>query len=165
MCRPQQLVPTLFASCLLACSLGGCGGGSSGSSAVNTAYVLKNTGQGVASTTPILTARDQLAYLASEASSGSGGTNFNGDSDTTDAIPVRVNTVTNSTANLKVAVTKTLPASQTLAMVNGTLFMVVEEAEDERDWNGDLDMLDFVILTQRPNGSLKFLDEIVTSPF
>lgn len=109
---------------------------------INTVFELKNTKDGVPGTTPLLADGNLLAYLASEASTGKGGTDLNGDGDTIDAVAVRVNTLSNNRHNLGVA-------TQSMAFLNRTLFLVVSEdatVGDNKDWNGDADKDDTVLL-------------------
>jgi hypothetical protein len=100
-------------------------------------FVLKNTPDGVAASTPLLADGFLLAYLASEGSSG--GTDLNGDGDKIDAIAIRVNTSSGSRHQLGVA-------CKAMAFLNRTLFLVVSESADGKDWNGDTDSVDTVLL-------------------
>ena len=132
----RVLLPTLLA-------LAACAGSSSDSEDDDESFVVKTTKQGVASTTPIHLAGKWLAYLASEASTGAGGTDFNGDLDTSDAIAIRVNTKNGKQTPLNVAV-------ESMAFVGPVLFMAVNEADDGFDWSGDTVLDDRVLLYNEP---------------
>ncbi|QDV06537.1 hypothetical protein Poly30_20470 [Planctomycetes bacterium Poly30] len=119
------------------------------------AFVVRSTGHAAASsTTPLLGDGPWLAYRISEASQGAGGTDFNEDGDTLDSIAVRVNTATQSREILDVA-------ADALHLVRRTMFMVVSESADGRDWNADTDMTDRVLLYLTPNATEPvFLDTV-----
>ncbi|MEZ6017452.1 MAG: hypothetical protein R3F49_20225 [Planctomycetota bacterium] len=102
-------------------------------------FILRATNHAVAASTPIVGDGDLMAYLADEATTGPGGTDLNTDGDTLDSVVVRVDTASGATRVLAV------DADQ-LVSLNGTLLMVVRESTDSRDWNGDLDQLDTVLL-------------------
>lgn len=107
------------------------------------AFVLRSTGLAVAPTgaAPIGDG-DFLAFLVSEDSQGTGGTNYNeanGDLDRFDDIAVRINTANRTTNILNVA-------AEQIAFSRRTLLLVVEEADDSKNWNGDADTLDRVLL-------------------
>ena len=103
-------------------------------------FVMRNASHSVAATTPMISDGSFMAYLASESTTGPGGTDLNGDSDVLDSVAVVVNSSTNSTR-----VTST--AARRIEFVNGTLLLEVLESADGRDWNGDLDMTDVVLLS------------------
>jgi len=128
---------------LLLAAITGCGAADDESDAMP--FVLRHTSHSVAASTPLLADGDLLAYLADEATTGPGGTDFNGDGDTADSVAIRVNTQTRAVANLGVA-------TETLAWVNGTLFLEVLEAQDGVDWNNDMDMADRVLLVRTAAG-------------
>ncbi|MEM8709564.1 MAG: hypothetical protein AAGG01_01315 [Planctomycetota bacterium] len=119
------------------------------------AFVVRNTRHAAASGgTPLLGDGPWLAYLLSEAGQGATGNDFNEDGDTLDSIAVRVNTNTRVREVLDVAAEKLLIARR-------TLFMVVDEAADDTDWNGDMDSVDRVLLYQTPTSSSPvFLDTL-----
>lgn len=159
-------LPTLVSvTTLSSCSSGGGGGGGIG------VFVVQNTTHGVATNTPVLVNERFLAYLASEGSTGAGGTDMNGDTDILDSIVVVVNMVTGVTTNLGVAVASGLVAADTLAWTDtnvtstSLLYMVVSEADDMTDWNGDLDMTDRVLLSWTSGtGAPVFVDEVSAGP-
>ena len=105
-------------------------------------YVLVTPPHSVAPSSKILTSGRWLVYLADEATYA-GGTDMNGDADVIDSIAVRVDVYTNQRTELDTAV-------QDMALVNGTLFLVVLEASDGFDWNADSDTDDRVLLYQTP---------------
>ena len=102
-------------------------------------FMLANTVHSVAASTPLAGRGDLLAYLADEASQGPTGTDLNGDGDLVDSVAVRLDTRSGDVRVLGVD-------TDTLAWANGTLLLEVNEATDGRDWNGDLDELDTVLL-------------------
>lgn len=75
-----------------------------------------------------------LTYLASELETGAGGTDYNADGDVNDQIAFLINMVGRTTAGLQTA-------AKDVALISGQLFLVVDEAEDEVDWNNDGDGL------------------------
>jgi hypothetical protein len=120
---------------LLGAVLAGC----SAQSNTSDAFVIHNTTVGAAGTTHMAITGHNLAFLASEGSSGPAGTDFNGDGDMIDSIAVAVQMAAHTQYNLGVAATD-------LAWVGNDLYLVVNEALDGRDWNNDLDMNDIVLL-------------------
>ncbi len=110
-------------------------------------YTLRTPPHPVAPTSKLLTSGKWLVYLASEANYTPAGTDMNGDGDVIDEIAVRIDVFTNKRKELDTAV-------QDMALVNGTLFLVVLEASDGRDWNADGDTSDRVIVYQTPAETL-----------
>jgi hypothetical protein len=98
-----------------------------------------STRQAVTGTTPIDVRERWLAYLADELTTGPGGSDFNGDTDTIDQIAVLVNMVAEHTARLDVA-------AQEVAVIGKHLYLVTDESADDDDWNNDGDELDLVLL-------------------
>jgi len=153
---------------LSSCSSGGGGGGGVAF------FVLQNTTHAVATNTPVLVSERYLVYLASEGSTGAGGTNMNamnGDMDIVDSIVVVVNMVTGVTTNLGVAVAPTVMAANTVAWTDtgaastSLLYMVVSEVDDNKDWNGDMDMGDLVLLYWVPGTTDPvYVDELAAAP-
>lgn len=117
-----------FLSTLFVAVLAGC---SAKSSATDT-FVVHNTSVAVAGTTRIVTSGRNLAFLASEGSTGAGGTDFNADGDKIDTIAVAVEMAAHREHNLAVA-------ALDLAWIGNELYLVVDEALDGHDWNGNLD--------------------------
>ncbi len=123
------------------------------------AFVVRSTSHAAASRgTPLLGDGPWLAYLLSEAAQGAGGgTDFNEDGDMLDSIAVRVNTSTRAREVLDVA-------AQSLHLVRRTMFMVVDEAQDNVDWNMDMDTTDRVLLYLTPNSTTPvYLDDLAGS--
>ncbi len=158
-CPPPSRPTTSRSSLLgaaLACTLAvGC----SSEEEPSQAFVVRSTEHAAASNTePLRADNDWLAYRLSEAGQGAGaGTDFNGDGDTLDSIAVRHNTSTRISEVLNVAAIE-------VTFVNETLFILVDEAQDGRDWNLDTDLTDRVLLfhavgTPDP----VFYDEVPTS--
>ena len=110
-------------------------------------YALRTPPHPVAPTSKILTKGKWLVYLASEANYTPTGTDMNGDGDVIDEVAVRVDTFSNKRTELDTAV-------QDMALVNGTLFLVVLEASDGRDWTADGDTADRVLVYQTPSAAL-----------
>lgn len=120
-------------------------------------FVLRATTHAVAGGTPLAGDGDLLAYLADEATTGPGGTDLNADGDMLDSVAIRVDTK-------NVATRSTGVAARSLAFLNGTLLLEVLEANDGRDWNGDLDQTDLVLLTYRTGLTLpEFYAELATT--
>jgi hypothetical protein len=137
--RPQQLAPiwTIFALSALFSACSGGGGGDSD------AFVVRNTSVGVGGSTPIVTSGRYGAFLASEGTSGAGGTDFNGDGDTSDAIAVAIDMNGAQEFILDVAATD-------LVWAGSELYLRVSEAANApsatADWNADTDTTDIVLL-------------------
>lgn len=129
-----------------------CSSGSSSSSS----FTIRSTQQSVAASTTVVIAGRNLAYLADEATTGAGGTDFNGDGDKIDSIAVAVDMGTHVETVLNVA-------AQRLAWIGSELYLVVDEADDEVDWNTDLDTTDLVLLHWNATTPLEFVDEIGSS--
>lgn len=123
--------------------LAACGSSSSDSGDPDGTFVVRTTSQGVASSTPLVIDDHWLAYLADESTTGAGGTDFNGDTDKIDQVPVRVNTASGAQTVLGVA-------TEAIAFANRTLFLVVSEVDDGTIWNGDAALDDDVLLYHKP---------------
>lgn len=152
--RPKRHLPlSLFSVLLGATALSvSCSGDENNEN--EDAFVVRSTGQAIASGgSELIGDGDWLAYRVSEAGQGAAGTDFNGDGDTSDGVAVRVNTSSGALTNLGVA-------ALDLAFARRTMFLLVDEAQDSEDWNGDLDMTDTVILYATPSASTPtFLEE------
>jgi len=132
-----------------ACSVGG--GGSS-------SFVIRRSKVSVAAGTPVAISGRYLAFLADEATTGAGGTDMNGDTDKIDSIAVLVDMSAAVETKLNVAATS-------LAWAGSELYMVVDEALDGRDWNGDTDTTDLVLLhvsALTPSQTPDFVDRVAT---
>ncbi len=127
----------VLATPLLSLSIAGCSGSSGGGGGGAATFVVKSTVDGVAASTPLIADGALLAYLTSEASTA--GNDMNGDGDTIDSIAVRVNTASGTRRQLQVA-------TREIAFLNRTLFLVVDESADGKNWNGDGDTNDTVLL-------------------
>lgn len=147
----QPTLRRLAIASLTLLPLAACGGGGSDSSS---AFVVRTSDVSVAGTTPLVLAGKNLFFLASEATSGAGGTDFNGDGDKIDAIAVAVDTLANTEDVLDVAALDGDWASN-------ELYLTVSEAADGRDWNGDTDQTDTVLLHWSKTANvLTFVDEL-----
>ena len=126
------------------------------------AFMIRRSHVSVASTTPIVISGKYLAFLADEATTGPSGTDMNGDGDKLDSIAVVINMTSAVETKLDVAATA-------LAWIDDELYLVVDEALDGRDWNGDGTRNDLVLLhisatrltaTPPPITAFDFVDRI-----
>jgi hypothetical protein len=111
-----------------------------------------------AAASPIVVGGKLTVYLASEALSGAGGTNFNaanGDVDMGDDCAVVVDMTTAVETDLNVA---TIAAS----IIGTDVYLIVSEAADNKDWNLDADMADTVLLHYSSLLPLAYVDDIAT---
>jgi hypothetical protein len=111
----------------LACglALAACSGSSSSSSEpVQSLFSARPTTVGC---TPLLASGGLFAYLADESTCGPGGTDFNGNGQVTDTIPIVVEPATQTEYNLQVAAIE-------IAWAGQNLYLVVDELEDGRNW-------------------------------
>lgn len=83
------------------------------------------------------------AFLADEATSGSGGMDLNGDGDMIDGVVQQLNLQTGVEVNVGVA-------TRDFRWLGDRLYLVVEEASDGVDWDGDTMMDDRVLLEHDP---------------
>jgi hypothetical protein len=136
--------------CLSACSSGG---GDDDAS-----FVIRTANESVAASTQVAISGRNIAFLAEEATSGPGGTDFNGDGDQLDAIAVALVASSDGENVLNVAANR-------LAWIGNELYLVVDEAKDEVDWNADLDETDLVLLhwNAATPATLDFVDEVTTT--
>lgn len=88
---------------------------------------VENTGDAVSPANPLRCDGVWLAYLASEQGNSE---DLNLDEDTDDQVAILVNTSSGERTNLGVA-------CESMAFLNETLFLVVSEAGDGRDWDVD----------------------------
>lgn len=123
---PRTLALVLGLATLVGCSnildFGG-GGGGGGSTP-------RTTRQGVASDTPILIRDRWLVFLASEATSGLVGTDFNEDGDFGDSIATVVDMLSARENVLDMA-------AQEFAILGDQIFFATDEDVDDRDWDLD----------------------------
>ncbi|HUR27507.1 MAG TPA: hypothetical protein VM509_04920, partial [Planctomycetota bacterium] len=111
------------AATLPSCNGGGDGGVSN--------FAPAPTRRASAAAAPLVVSGKLVVYLANEATSGVGGTNFNvanGDADTNDDCAVVVDMTTAVETELNVA---TIAAS----IVGNDVYLVVSEAADSKDWS------------------------------
>ncbi len=135
-------------------TLTACGGG--GDDKIDY-FALRTPPHSVAPASKILTSGKWLVYLASEANHTPSGTDMNGDGDLIDDVAVRIDTFTNKRTELNTAV-------EDMALLNGTLLLVVSESKDGKDWNTDGDSGDRVLLYLRPADTTpKFLRNLDTT--
>jgi hypothetical protein len=113
-------------------------------------YQVRNTRVSVSANTRIQIRERWLVFLADELTTGAGGTDVNGDQDVADQFPVVVNMATRTERRAPVA-------AREVAILGSTVFFVVDELEDERDWSGDGDTLapDDLVLLRAPAGSVE----------
>ncbi len=130
---------------------------SSGGEEVNVAFQVRSTNVAAASNTPVLVSGAFIAFLAAEDATGTAGTNLNGDADVADRVAHVVNASANTQFRLGVA-------ADSLAWAGAQLYLAVSETSDGRDWNGDLDMTDAVLLHWSETANvLTFVDVLVSS--
>lgn len=155
MLRKPSLLRTLPLFTIAAGSLlAGCSGGGGGSGVAN--FDPKRVANATAAASPLVIEGKWLVYLASEALSAVGGTNFNagtGDGDTNDDCAVVVDMTTKAEVDLGVA---TLEAK----IVGDQIYLMVAETADSKDWNLDADTNDRVLLHYSKTSPLSFVDEI-----
>ncbi len=118
-------------------------------------FVIRTANESVAASTQVVLSGRNLAFLAEEATTGpGGGTDFNNDGDKLDAIAVALNVESDSENVLNVA-------TERLAWIGSELYLVVDEAKDENDWNTDADETDIVLLHwSAVAGVVTFVDEL-----
>jgi len=106
-------------------------------------FEAMSTKQSVTPATPLVIQERWLAYLADEASTGAGGTDYNGDGDFTDQIAVVVNMATRAQVVLNTS-------ADELAIIGSQIYLVTDEAKDDQDWNldGDTAAPDDLVLLQ-----------------
>jgi hypothetical protein len=150
----MQMTARLLLVSLLS-SLAACGGGGS----TDTTFVVRTSSLSVAGTTPLTLGGRNLFFLASEATTGAGGTDFNGDGDQLDAIAVAVDTVANLETRLNVAALDG-------RWIGNELYLTVSEALDARDWSvpPDGDQTDTVLLHySRATNVLTYIDQLASN--
>src|SRR5688572_22195481 len=113
-------------------------------------YQVRNTRVSVSGNTRIQMRERWLAFLADELTTGAGGTDVNSDQDVADQFPVVVNMATRTERRAPVA-------AREVAILGTTVFFVVDEVEDERDWSGDGDTVapDDLVLLRAPAGNVE----------
>ncbi len=130
----------------------------------STFFQVRSTSQSVAPSTPIAVSGRWIGYLADEASTAdpvamTNGSDFNGDGDTLDQIAIAIDLVAGDEFNLGVA------AEEIHLVGTGALgidvFVVVDESDDGRDWDGDAMTNDRVLLHWSPGSGLAFVDLVL----
>lgn len=149
----MQSMRSLVAFSLLVATLAGCSAKGSG----DESFQVRSTTVAVAGTTRLAVSGKHLAFLASEGTTGAGGTDFNGDGDKMDAIAVAVDMNTHVQDVLDVA-------ALDLAWIGDELYLAVDEALDGHDWNSDADQNDVVLLHwSKADAALTYVDELASS--
>lgn len=144
--RARLSSPIVLASLLCAC------GGAAGDGGAT--FVPRTTAQSVAPGTALAVSTRYLAFLADEATTAVGGTDFNADGDKLDSIAVAVDMGTNTQTVLNVSASE-------MAWIGAELYLVTDEADDNEDWNADTDMTDLVLLHwSAVAGAVQFVDEL-----
>ena len=134
--RTAALAAALISTSLL----GACSGGGKSSGVAQ----AESTSFGVAGTTPVEIIERWLAFFADEATTGPGGTDFNGNGSVVDSIPTVVNVATKVERTLDVEGSAIAMIS---APANGThLYTRTDESIDQVDWSGDGQQDDIVLL-------------------
>jgi len=136
--------------------LSACGGGGGGGGGGPTDIVQYTTGQAVAADALVRVAGRWLAFLADEGTSGAGGTDFNGDGDESDSIAVAVDMLTQLEFVLNVA-------ARDLAWIGRHLYLVVDEADDGFDWDGDGSSDRRVLLHWRKDAGVTWVANLTTA--
>jgi len=148
----------LTAALLLAtaCSVGGSDGASG--------FAVYRSDVSVAGGTPIAIAGKNVAFLADEATSGAGGTDLNQDGDIIDSIAVVIDMNSRVETTELDTLTPKGVAATALAWIGEHLYLVVDESLDVRDWNGDTDTADLVLLhwTASPADPPTFVDRLAS---
>ncbi|MDP6408307.1 MAG: hypothetical protein QGI46_02925 [Planctomycetota bacterium] len=111
--------------------------------------------QALLPTSKIVVSGLRIAFLADEGTTGDGGTDFNGDGDTLDSIPVALDARTAEEVSLNVA-------ARDLVWVGDELFVVTDESADEADWDGDGDNDERVLLHWSPTAELSWIANLST---
>jgi len=149
----MQMTRTSLYFSLLGLAFAGCSSGSNSSDS----FVLHNTTVAVAGTTPIAISAHNLAFLASEATTGATGTDFNGDGDFIDSIAVAVAMGSHVEHRLDVA-------ALDMAWIGNELYLAVDEALDANDWNNDLAQDDVVLLHWSASANaLAYVDDLASA--
>ncbi len=145
------------AALLVGATLPGCSGSASSGSSN---FITVATKRATAAISPVVVQGHLMVYLASEALSGVGGTNFNlanGDADTNDDCAVVVDMTAGTETDLNVA---TIAAS----IVGNEVYLIVSETADSKDWSLDNGLLDTVLLHYSSTAPLSFVDKIAPGP-
>jgi hypothetical protein len=129
----QALAPLGLAAALLT--------GCSSSDDSNPPFSVRTAAYAAVADAPIAIEGRWAVYLASEATTGSTGTDLNGDEDTSDAVAVLVDVQAGRVANLGVA-------ARNATVVGGRVYVAVREDEDgDTDWDQSGLATDLVLLS------------------
>jgi hypothetical protein len=139
-------VALLLLAALVLAACGGSGGGGG--------FVVRSTTVAVADDTPVVVRGRWVAFLADEATTGPGGSDLNGDGDRVDSVATVLDLSANDEISLEVA-------AREVHVVDGHVYVVVEEAADGRDWNGD-GLADDVVLLHwsKADGGPAWVDDV-----
>lgn len=131
-------------------ALSGCSGSGSGTAS----FVPIATAHSSASSSPVVVEGKLLVYLASEALSGAGGTNFNpGDADFADDCAVVVDMVARTETDLNVDALE-------VKILGDNVYLRVSESEDSFDWSGANGATETVLLHFSSTSPLSFVSEL-----
>ena len=125
----------------------------------SSAFEPRDTTHAVAAVTPIEVAERWLVYLADESMTGdpvgaTAQTDFNGDADFLDSIPVVVDMVQNEVSELDVA-------AREVYLLGTEVYVVTAESDDATDWDADAAQDDLVLLHWSPFApTLAFVDTL-----
>ena len=119
---------------------------------------VRPTRQAADRNAPIVVEGRLLAFLALEATTGRSGTDFNGDGDLKDRVPVVVDVGSGSRRELGVA-------SEAVAILGDEVFLAVDEVVDAGDWNLDGLLDDRVLLHwSRATNRVAFVSTLAPGP-
>ncbi|HED66521.1 MAG TPA: hypothetical protein ENJ09_13325 [Planctomycetes bacterium] len=149
---PRSLLLVVFPP-LLALTLTGCGSGGRR----DTLRVRSTSGTVSGSMAPVV-GGSWMVYFASEALTGAAGVDMNGDGDKIDEIAVAARIDKSGETYLDVA-------AEDAAIADEHIYLVVDEAEDGRDWNGVNGLGDRVLLHwYKKTRVLEFVDTLEPNP-
>ena len=123
-------------------------------------FAPQNTPHATLDGLPLVVSDRLLVYLADEASTGSGpsaSTDLNGDGDTTDAVAIVVDIPDKRVTSIGVAALDVLAFS-------GEIYLVVSEADDGTDHDGDGDTADTVLFHFTETTGLTLIDTLRPAP-
>jgi hypothetical protein len=126
---------SLLASLLASAAL--CGACTLQNDSSSHAFQVSSASHACDPSTPPTVADGWVVYRALEA--GDGGVDLNGDGDTTDSVACVINVKQKTELVLGVA-------AESTHVLGNHIYVVVSEADDDRDWNGDTDLLDTVLV-------------------
>jgi hypothetical protein len=119
-------------------------------------FEAASTDYAVAADTPLRVWQRWIVYLADEATTGPGGTDLNGDGDRVDSIATATNLSSRRDFMLEVS-------AEDIYLLEEEVYVVTDESRDGRDWSGDGDPDDVVLLHwSEASAGLVFVDRIDT---